>query len=184
MSELNQLLHDIKQAESSSPGLKDWHPAQSGVIDIRIASDGTWYHEGHAIQRESMVRLFASVLRKQGDEYFLLTPAEKLTIRVDDAPFVATMLEIHSHNDKQALVFTTNLGDKIISDDQHPIRVEFDALTSEPRPYVHFRNGLDALISRSAFLDMANQAESYERDGRKFLSISSMGTPFELGYVD
>ncbi|MCP4983690.1 MAG: DUF1285 domain-containing protein, partial [Gammaproteobacteria bacterium] len=87
MSELNQLLRDIEKAESSSLARKDWHPGHSGAIDIRIGSDGTWYHEGRAFQRESLIRLFASVLRKQDDEYFLLTPAEKLSIRVDDAPF-------------------------------------------------------------------------------------------------
>ncbi|MEE8365034.1 MAG: DUF1285 domain-containing protein [Gammaproteobacteria bacterium] len=184
MSELNQLLRDIEQAESSSLARKDWQPRYSGVIDIRIASDGTWYHEGRAIQRESLTRLFASVLRKQDDEYFLLTPAEKLSIRVDDAPFVATMLEILYEEGQQALLFTTNLGDKIVADSDHPIRVEIDEATGEPRPYIHFRDGLEALISRTAFFDLANASEISTRDGRRHLTITSMGTQFDLGCPD
>lgn len=184
MSELNQLLRDIELAESSSLARKDWQPRYSGAIDIRIASDGTWYHEGRAFQRESLTRLFASVLRKQDDEYFLLTPAEKLSIRVDDAPFIATMLEIFNEEGQQALVFTTNLGDKIVADGEHPIRVEIDEANREPRPYIHYRDGLDALIGRSAFFDLTNASEISERDGRRHLTICSMGTHFDLGCTD
>ena len=184
MSELNQLLRDIELAESSSLARKDWQPRHSGVIDIRIASDGTWYHEGRAFKRESLARLFASVLRKQDDEYFLLTPAEKFSICVDDAPFVATMLEIFCEDGQRALVFTTNLGDKIIADSEHPIRVEIDEATREPRPYIHFRDGLEALIGRAAFFDLANASKISERDGRRRLTISSMGAQFDLGCPD
>jgi len=184
MTELNRLLRDIKQAETSSLARKDWQPGQSGTIDIRIASDGTWYHEGRAFQRESLTRLFASVLRKEGDQYYLLTPAEKLSIRVDDAPFVAATLQILEQDGNQALVFTTNLGDKIVADNQHPIRVEIDTNSGEPRPYIHFRDGLEALISRSAFFELANLAEVRQQDGRSYLNISSMGVDFNLGCAD
>ncbi len=184
MSELNQLLREIEKAESSSLARKDWQPRHSGVIDIRIAADGTWYHEGRAFQRESLVRLFASVLRKQDDEYYLLTPAEKLIIRVDEAPFVATILEIINEDGRQALVFTTNLGDKIVVDSEHQIRIEVDEKSSEPRPYIHFRDGLEALISRSAFFDLVNLAEEQQRDGKVYLTISSLGHEFELGCTD
>ncbi len=184
MSELNQLLRDIEKAESSSLARKDWHPGHSGAIDIRIASDGTWYHEGRAFQRESLIRLFASVLRKQDDEYFLLTPAEKLSIRVDDAPFVATMLEIINEDGQQALVFTTNLGEKIVVDSEHPIRIEVNEKNREPRPYIHFRDGLEALISRGAFFDLVNLAEEQERDGKLYLIINSLGHEFDLGCTD
>lgn len=184
MSELNQLLRNIEQAESSSLARKDWQPSHNGVIDIRIASDGTWYHEGRAFRRESLTRLFASVLRKEEDKYYLLTPTEKLSIHVDDAPFVATMLETYNENGQQALVFTTNFGDKIVADSQHLIRVEIDAATGKPRPYIHFRDGLDALISRTAFFDLANMAETIERDGRMHLTVSSMGVDFDLGCAD
>lgn len=181
MSELTQILHDIEQAEFSNLERKDWQPRHNGEIDIRIASDGAWYHEGRAFQRASLTKLFASVLRKEGDQYFLLTPAEKLSIHVEDAPFVASMLEVFDENGQQALVFTTNLGDKIVADKQHPIRVDVDGRNGEPRPYIHFHDGLEALISRTAFFDLANLAVTIERDGRSYLTISSMGTEFELG---
>ena len=184
MTDLNDLLHEIEQAEKSSLARKDWQPGHSGSIDIRIASDGTWYHEGRAFQRESLIKLFASVLCKEGDQYFLLTPAEKLSIRVDEAPFVASTLDVLEQDGNRALVFTTNLGDKIVADSQHPIRVEIDAQNGEPRPYIHCRDGLEALISRSAFFELANLAEVRQQDGRNFLNISSMGVDFNLGCAD
>lgn len=131
-----------------------------------------------------MVKLFAGILRRDGDEYFLVTPAEKLRIQVDDAPFVAALVERIEENGLQAIVFTTNTGEQIIVDRDHPVRVDIDASTNQPRPYVHFREGLDALISRSAFYDLLNLADETERDGVVYLSISSMGEKFELGSTD
>ncbi|MCZ6470008.1 MAG: DUF1285 domain-containing protein, partial [Gammaproteobacteria bacterium] len=93
MSELDQLLNEIERAESASQKRKNWHPELKGSIDIRIAVDGSWYHEGREFQRPALVKLFASVLRKEKSGYYLVTPVEKLAIQVDDAPFVATMLE-------------------------------------------------------------------------------------------
>ncbi len=184
MSELNQLLRDIEKAESSSLVRKNWHPRHCGAIDIRIASDGTWYHEGRAFQRLSLVKLFASVLHREGDEYFLLTPAEKLKIQVDDAPFVASLVEYISENNQQAIVFTTNLGDKILLDEHHPVHIDIDQQTQMPRPYVYCRDGLEALISRSAFYDLINLAEESQRDGKHYLTIISQGVEFELGCMD
>ena len=123
------------------------------------------------------------MLRKENDEYFLLTPAEKLKISVDDAPFVATMLEVFNEDGQQALVFTTNLGDKIIADSKHPIRVQIDEANGQPRPYIHFHDGLEALISRTAFFDLVNLAEKINRDGCSYLIVSSMESQFELGEI-
>ena len=86
MSELDQLLSDIKAAESISSAGKNWQPKNLGSIDIRIAVDGTWYHEGRAFQRAALTKLFATVLCREDKDYFLITPAEKLSIQVDDAP--------------------------------------------------------------------------------------------------
>lgn len=180
MCELDQLLANIDQAKDKSEARKHWHPSHVGVIDIRIATDGSWFHEGRPFQRLSLVKLFASVLQREGDEYFLLTPAEKLKIQVDDAPFIATMVE----SKESAIVFTTNLGDRILLDEHHPIRVDIDRQTQIPRPYVHYRDGLDALISRSAFFDLINLAEEQQRDGKFYLTISSLGQEFELGCID
>jgi hypothetical protein len=184
MSELDQLLSDIEAAESISLAGKNWQPRNKGSIDIRIAVDGTWYHEGRAFQRAALTKLFATVLRKEDDEYFLLTPAEKLSIQVDDAPFVATLVEQIDDSEHTALVFTTNLGDKIVADEQHPVRVEIDSVSDQPRPYIHVRNGLEALIGRNAFFELVNMANTRERDGKLFLTITSMGTEFILGRAD
>ncbi len=180
MSELENLLAEIKAAENYSEIRKRWRPTHVGSIDIRIAADGQWFHEGRAFQRQSLVKLFARVLCRQGEEYFLLTPQEKLKIQVDDAPFVATIVERR----QSTLVFTTNLAEHIIVDREHPLRLEIDTKTGIPRPYVHCRDGLDALISRSAFFDLANLAEEQERDGKLYLTISSLDYEFELSCTD
>ena len=184
MSELDQLLRKIKAAEASGKARKNWNPENQGSIDIRISVDGNWYHEGRAFQRKALVKLFASILRKENGDYFLVTPAEKLSIQVDDAPFVAGVVEIIKQAENQALIFTTNLGERIVADDRHPIRVEIDRLTQRPRPYIHVRDGLDALIGRNAFFELVNMANKHEIDGNNFLVVNSMGSEFILGPID
>ncbi|MDH3634554.1 MAG: DUF1285 domain-containing protein [Gammaproteobacteria bacterium] len=184
MSQLDQILANIRTSETTRAARRDWNPRNQGEIDIRIAADGNWFHEGRPFRRDSMVKLFAGILRREGDEYFLVTPAEKLRIQVDDAPFVANLVDRIEENGQQAIVFTTNTSEQIIVDRDHPVRVDIDTNTNQPRPYVHFREGLDALISRSAFYDLLNLADETERDGAVYLSISSMGEEFELGSTD
>ena len=184
MSQLDRLFDDIEQAQNRSEMQKQWQPSHVGSINIRITADGCWYHEGRPFKRESLVKLFASVMRREGEDYFLLTPAEKLKIEVEDAPFLATLVEQITENQQTALVFTTNLDDRIVVDAAHPIRVEVDAQTQTPRPYVHYRDGLDALITRSAFFDLINLADECERDGKHYLTVSSMGQIFDLGCAE
>jgi hypothetical protein len=184
MPKLDQLLISIKQAESSGHAKKNWQPEHVGEIDIHIKADGQWFHEGRPFQRIALVKLFASVLRREGDIHYLVTPGEKLAIQVDDAPFVATTMEWMEGSDHQALTFTTTLGDSIVADEQHPIRVETDSVTQLPRPYIHFRNGLEALISRSAFFDLASMAQAVECEGVTHLIVQSMGAEFSLGICD
>lgn len=184
MPELDSILADIEASASSSASRKSWNPACQGEIDIRIAADGSWYHEGRRFQRDSLVRLFAGILRREQDDYFLVTPAEKLRIEVEDAPFIATLVEQVEDRGRQAIVFTTNIGERIVVDGDHPIRVEVDAENGAPRPYVHLHDGLEALISRSAFFDLTNLAEERQRDGSSYLCVTSLGQTFELGSTD
>ncbi len=184
MSELDNLLADIASSEASSRARLDWNPARSGEIDIRIDVDGNWHHEGRVFKRDALVRLFAGVLRREGDAYFLVTPAEKLRIRVDDAPFVANLVEVIEDRGRSAIVFTTNIGERVAADDSHPIRVEIDADNGQPRPYVHLRNGLEALIGRRAFYDLLCLADERERDGAHYLYVTSLDCEFELGRSD
>jgi len=184
MLELERILADIKSNETSIAARRDWNPGYQGEIDIRIAADGSWYHQGRRFQRESLVRLFAGILRREQDEYFLVTPAEKLRIEVEDAPFVANLVEQIEEHSQQAIVFTTNIGERIVVDEAHPIRVEIDAATGEPRPYVMLHAGLEALIGRSAFFDLANLAEERVTDGKRHLCITSLGITYQLGTTD
>src|SRR5258708_1345221 len=132
------------------PPVEKWHPAHCGEIDIRIARDGTWFHQGSPIGRKELVRLFSTILRKDPDGFVLVTPGEKMRIVVEDAPFVAVLLDVEGEGREQRLTFTTNVGDQTVAGAANPIRVETDAGSGEPAPYVHVRRGLEARIARAA----------------------------------
>ena len=118
---------------------------------MRIARDGTWFYQGTPITRTALVRLFSTILRRDGDDYFLVTPVEKVGITVDDAPFVAVDVEAERAGQDQTLRFETNIGDHVTAGPEHPIRVERDPETGEPAPYVLVRANLEALIDRKSF---------------------------------
>lgn len=160
------------------PPVERWNPSHCGDIDIRIARDGTWYHQGTPFARRELVRLFSTILRKDPDGFHLVTPGEKMRIRVDDAPFVAVLLDVGGHGQMQQLQFTTNVGDETIAGPDNPIRVKIDADTGEPSPYVHVRKGLEALIARNVFYQLAELAVP-GRDGD--LGVWSGGAYFPLG---
>jgi len=181
------------------PPVEKWNPAHCGDIDIRIARDGTWYHEGSPVGRKELVRLFSTILRKDSDGYVLVTPAEKMRIVVEDAPFMAVLLDVQhgahppleggskSHSDfgegsgAQALTFTTNVGDQVTAGPDNPIRVETDPATAEPAPYVHVRKGLEARIARAVFYQMADIAVPGTGEHAGTLGVWSNGTFFPLG---
>jgi hypothetical protein len=160
------------------PPVERWNPPHCGEIDIRIARDGTWFHEGTPFARRELVRLFSTILRKDADGFHLVTPGEKLRIRVDDAPFLAVLLDREGDGPQQRLIFTTNVGDQTIAGPGNPIRVEIDARTGEPAPYVHVRRGLEALISRTVYYQLADLAVP-GRDGN--WGVWSEGGFFVLG---
>lgn len=130
-----------------------------GHFNITIAKDGAWYHEGGKIERLPLVKLFASVLKKEDDRYVLETPVEKGEITVEDAPFVVVAMTREGTGKDQTLTFQTNLDEKVSAGEAHDIRVAFDAVSGEPRPYVHVRGGLEARIERSVFYDLIALAE-------------------------
>jgi hypothetical protein len=133
------------------PPVHLWNPEFCGDLDMRIARDGTWFYLGTPIGRKELVRLFSTILRKDDDKYFLVTPVEKVGITVDDAPFVAVDFEVSMDANQQILTFETNVGDFTQAGGEHRIRVVRDAKTGEPSPYVHVRAGLEALIDRKSF---------------------------------
>ncbi|SHH52240.1 hypothetical protein SAMN05443551_2300 [Marivita hallyeonensis] len=133
------------------PPVHLWNPPFCGDLDMRIARDGTWFYLGTPIGRFELVKLFSSILRKDGEKYFLVTPVEKVGITVDDAPFVATDFNVTGEGQEQVLTFTTHVGDRAAAGPEHPIRVVRDAETGEPSPYVLIRANLEALIDRKSF---------------------------------
>ncbi len=142
-----------------------WNPTHCGDAGLEILRDGVWRHEGTRITRESLVRLFATILRKDADgETYLVTPVEKIRVRVEDAPFLAIRVDRDGSGPNQSLVFTTNVGDVVTADASHRIRVSFDRATGEPRPYLLVRGRLEARILRAPFLELADWTT--EHDGR------------------
>jgi len=164
------------------PPVEDWHPAHCGEIDIRIAADGIWFHEGSPIGRKELVRLFSTLLRKDPDGFHLVTPAEKMRITVGDAPFMAVLLRVEGEGKDRRLIFTTNVGDETVAGPDNPIRVETDSETGEPAPYVHVRRGLEAKISRAVFYQLADLAVPSAAEAG-VLGVWSEGAFFALGRV-
>lgn len=128
-----------------------WDPPFCGDLDMRIARDGAWFYLGTPIGRAALVRLFSSILKREGDAYFLVTPGEKVGIIVDDAPFVAVDFTVRGTGADQRLTFATQVGDEVTAGPDHPIRVARDPATGEPAPYVLIRANLEALIDRKSF---------------------------------
>ena len=129
---------------------------------MRIARDGTWFYLGTPIGRPELVRLFSTILKKEEGKYYLVTPVEKVGITVEDAPFVAVDFERTGQGTDQVLTFTTNVGDKAAAGPDHPIRVERDAETGEPSPYVLVRANLEALIDRKSFYRLVEIGAHHE----------------------
>ena len=163
------------------PPVEKWHPAHCGDIDIRIARDGVWFHHGSPIGRKELVRLFSTILRKDPDGYVLVTPAEKMRIVVEDAPFIAVLLDIGGSKRAQRLIFTTNVGDVVEAGADNPLRVATDPASGGPAPYVHVRKGLEARIARAVFYQLADLAVAGEDEDVGWLGVWSNGAFFRLG---
>ena len=161
------------------PPVEKWNPEHCGDIDIRIARDGTWFHQGTQITRKEIVRLFSTILRKDADGYSLVTPVERMRIRVDDVPFLAVLLDVQGRAREQRLVFTTNVGDEVVAGMENPIRVSMDATTGEPAPYIHIRRGLEARIARPVYYELAQLAVT--ADDPELLGVWSCDRFFVLG---
>jgi hypothetical protein len=152
-------------------------PGPCGDFDIRIAQDGTWFYHGSPITRKPLVKLFASVLKRDGaGDYWLQTPVEKGRIKVDDVPFVAVELSVSGTGPEQELIFRTNLDDNVTAGPDHHIHVMTNPATEEPRPYILVRDGLEALIARSVFYQLVDLG--VEESGKMRDSPPSRGLPF------
>ena len=156
-----------------------------GDFDIRIGRDGTWYYHGSPIGRKPLVRLFASVLRREADgSFWLVTPVERGRIVVEDAPFTAVALEVAGSGRGQALTFRTNIDDEVTADAAHPLRVETNPGTAEPSPYILVRPGLEARLLRPVFYELVALGESRREGGEEAYGVWSKGQFFPLGRLE
>ncbi len=167
-------------AGSGRPPVHLWNPPFCGDLDIVIERDGSWIHEGTPIGRPKLVRLFASILRREGDAYFLVTPVEKVGITVKDVPFVAVDVDAEGAAAARQLRFVTNVGDSVVADADHPIRVSHDPDSGEPAPYVMVRDGLEARIDRKSFYRLVEFGETAAVDGREWFGVRSSGQFFAM----
>jgi hypothetical protein len=163
------------------PPVHLWNPAHCGDIDIVIKANGLWFHEGTPIGREGLVRLFSTVLRKDPDGFHLVTPAEKLRIQVEDAPFIAVRVDRVETAQGPTLRFLTNVGDVVDAGSEHAIRVDTSVDDGEPRPYLHVRRGLEALIARPVFYEIADMAVERDFPGGPMMAVQSGGEWFPIG---
>ena len=162
------------------PPVHLWNPPFCGDLDMRIARDGTWFYLGTPIGRKELVKLFSSILRKDDDKYFLVTPVEKVGITVDDAPFVAIDFDPEEVNGEKALRFHTHVEDEVLAGPDNPIRVVRDVDTDEPSPYILIRANLEALIDRKSFYRLVDIGEVETLDGEDWFGVRSMGTFFPI----
>ena len=177
------LAESARAAKSGSRGLPPvhlWNPPFCGDLDMRIARDGTWYYQGTPITRPGLVRLFSTILRKEGEDYFLVTPVEKVGITVEDAPFVAIDFEAEGAGRDQSLTFLTNVDDVVTAGPDHPIRVVRDPETGEPSPYVLVRANLEALIDRKSFYRLVDIGVTETHAGEPWFGLRSGGLFFPI----
>ena len=177
----------IKAAErqakgEGAPPVETWNPENCGAMDLIIKRDGTWMHEGTPIGRHKLVQLFATILRTDADgTTYLVTPYEKIEITVEDAAFTAIRVDASGQGETQDLIFTTNVGDTVKAGPQRPIRVEIDADTGEPSPYILVRGRLEALLGRAVFYELVDLAVERQTDDGPQLGVWSGGMFFALG---
>ncbi|MCX7644936.1 MAG: DUF1285 domain-containing protein [Rhodobacteraceae bacterium] len=157
-----------------------WNPPFCGDLDMEIRRDGTWFYLGTPIGRPELVRLFSSILKREGDRYFLVTPVEKVGIRVEDAPFVAVDFRAEGEGRDQRLTFVTQVGEEVEAGPDHPIRVERDPATGEPSPYVLVRANLEALIDRKSFYRLVEIGVHEVHGGERWFGLWSGGVFFPV----
>ncbi len=162
------------------PPVHLWDPPFCGDLDMEIRRDGTWFYQGTPIGRAPLVKLFSTILRRDGDDFFLVTPVEKVGIRVEDAPFLAIDANAAGSGPDQVITFTTNVGDTVTAGPEHPIRVERDPTTGEPSPYVLVRVNLEALIDRKSFYRLVELGQHHIHDGEAWFGLWSGGRFFPV----
>ena len=180
---LEALAGAARQAGGGLPPVHLWNPPHCGDIGMRIARDGTWFYKGSPIGRPALVRLFSTILRKDPDGHVLVTPVEKVSVAVEDAPFLAVHLDVSDGSEGRGLRFITNVGDEVTASAGHPLRFE-PGPAGGLKPYVLVRGGLWALVSRPVFYELVALGENREVDGVEMFGIASAGQFFPMSRAD
>jgi len=162
------------------PPVERWNPPFCGDIDMRIGTDGTWFYQKTPIGRPALVKLFASVLKREGDKYFLVTPVEKVGIVVDDVPFLAVEMNVSGGKTGRILQFRTNVDDWISAGPGHALRFEPQPKTGGLKPYLHVRRDLWAKVTRALFYDLVGMGEERDVDGKTMFGVLSQGEFFAM----
>ena len=171
--------------ERGIPPVERWNPDFCGDLDMEIKADGTWFYMGTPIGRKQLVRLFSTVLRKDADgKTYLVTPVEKVGIRVEDAPFIAVEMQVSGEDAAQTLTFRTNVGDVVEVDAEHPLRFVIEEASGGLKPYVLIRGRLEALVTRSVMYDLVALGEEIEMDGVALFAVRSGGAIFPIMPAD
>jgi uncharacterized protein len=182
----SDLATTVREAASTKglPPVHLWDPPYCGEIDMRIASDGTWFYQKTPIGRPALVKLFASVLKREGDRYFLVTPVEKCGITVEDAPFLATGMKMETSPSGRVLRFVTNVGDEVPCGPDHPLRFEPETGTGGLKPYLLVRRNLWAKVTRALFYDLVELGEERSVEGVRLYGVASQGQFFPMAPVE
>ncbi|WP_157017078.1 DUF1285 domain-containing protein [Mesorhizobium xinjiangense] len=178
---LAALIGRAARADKGPAPVERWNPQFCGDLDMEIRADGTWYYLGTPIGRPALVQLFSSVLRKDEDgRTYLVTPVERVGIRVEDAPFVAVEMNVSGHGEDQVMTFRTNVGDVVEAGPDHPLRFVVEPETGGLKPYLLVRGRLEALLGRPVMYELVEHGEEIGIDGRMMFAVRSHGTVFPV----
>lgn len=174
-----QSLDQVGKGDDAPP-IEKWNPELSGDMDLVIKSNGEWIHDGSVIKRPALVRIFSKIIKRENDDFYLVTPQEKWRIQVEDAPFLVNRINITGTGDEQTIQLLTTTDNSVLADSNHPLWIEYDQ-HDNPKPYVIIRQDLHALINRSSYQDLVEIAEMTESDEKTVWKVRSAGCHFLLG---
>ncbi len=176
---LDAFMTSLPRENRGLPPVERWDPPFCGDIDMKIDADGTWYYQKTPIGRPALVRLFSGILKREGDNYYLVTPVEKVGLIVVDAPFLAVELKVERAGD-QMLAFRTNVDDWVVAGPGHALKFEPEPETGGLKPYLHVRRGLWAKVTRALFYDLVELGEERDLAGRRMFGVASGGEFFPM----
>jgi hypothetical protein len=177
---LEAITASLPRGKGGPPPVETWNPPFCGDIEMKVAADGTWFYQKTPIGRPALVKLFASILKREDDSYFLVTPVEKVGIVVEDAPFLAVEMTVDRATPDQALRFRTNVDDIVDAGPGHALRFEPETDTGGLRPYLHVRRNLWAKVTRALFYDLVELGEERDIGGKAMFGVASNGEFFPM----